>query len=156
MTTRLRTSPWQLAAVAVGWLVVASFLTLGFTRTPSIIGAFISTLIAVYLGASYPLSCRVSPESVTINALLRRRTIPWSTVSGIRRTKGPWRRREVAGRMRVRPTPGAILLVLPGRRTVLMLGHVETREENAFLVETVGSSSPALADSLRLSPSNRQ
>jgi hypothetical protein len=141
-------------AVMVGWVAMAMLLTVGFTERPSIVGAAVSIAVLVYLGWSYPVSCAVTPDSVTIQSPFRQRTISWSSVIGVRRTKGAWRRSEVGAKTRIRPAPGAIVLVLSPRRTVLMLGHAESRADNMLLVEVVGSSSPALADSLRLGPRN--
>ncbi len=156
MTVVLRTSRWQLAAIAVGWLLSAFVVTFMLTASPSPIGAALSVVVFVYMARTYPVSCVVTPESVTVRSVMRHRIIPWSQVTQIRRTKGVWRQRAIGGRRRLRPMPGAIVLVLGARRTILMLGHVETRKENDLLVATVGSSSAALADSLRLAPTGRQ
>lgn len=152
MTVIIRTNRWQLAAIVVGWLLSASVATFALTATPSPIGAMLSVAVLGYMMWTYPVSCIATPESVTIRSALRSRVIPWTHVSRIRRTKGIWKQWTVEGKRRLRPMPGAIVLVIGARRTVLMLGHVESREDNELLVATVGATSAALADSLRLAP----
>ena len=156
MTVILRTAKWQLGAIVAGWLLSAYVVTFALTASPSLIGAALSAVVFVYMGVTYPVSCVVTPESVTVRSVLRHRVIPWSQVRQIRRTKGVWRQCTVGGKRRLRPMPGAIVLDLGARRTVLMLGHVESREDNELLVATVGTSSAALADSLRLAPTSPQ
>ena len=67
----------------------------------------------------------------------------------IRRTRGPLRRCEINGRRRLRPSPGALLLVVEGRRSVLLSGQPESHEANRLLAELVSQASPALAEALR-------
>lgn len=156
MTVLLRTSKWQLAAIVVGWFVSAYVVTFTFSASPSPIGATLSVVVLAYMWWTYPVSSIVTPESVTVRSVLRHRVVPWSEVTRIRRTKGVWRQRTVEGRRRLRPTSGAIVLVLGARRTILMLGHVESREDNELVVAAVGTTSAALADSLRLAPTGHQ
>ena len=131
-------------------------VTFGFSDAPSPIGAVLASAILGYMAWVYPLSCIVNDEAVRIRTLLRQRTVMWSQVSAIRRTKGAWRHTQVGGRRRLRPAPGAPVLVIGPRRTVLMLGHAESRAENQLLIAAVEPTSAALADSLRLARSDRQ
>lgn len=137
-----------MAAIVLGWTLMTVVLVV--VSWP--IGGLVSVVVAGYMAWTYPLSCEASVESVRIRSLLRMRNISWSQVYGIRRTKGAWGYRTVAGKRRLRPAPGAIMLMLAGRRSVLVLGHVESRTDNASLVAVVERTSAALADSLRLTP----
>jgi hypothetical protein len=156
VTVILRTSRWQLASIVVGWLVSAFVVTFMFSASPSPVGAALSAVVLAYMWWTYPVSSIVTPESVTVRSVLRHRVVPWSQVTRIRRTKGVWRQRTVEGRRRLRPAPGAIVLVLGPRRTILILGHVESREDNELVVAAVGATSAALADSLRLATTGHQ
>jgi len=146
----LRTRRSQLAAMALGWLVLSALVTVGFTQGVSIIGLLMSGSVLAYIGWTYPVSCHVSPAGVLVRCAFRRRSIGWDQIVAIRRVKGPLRRQPIGDRRRLRPAPGAPLLVLESHRTVLLLGRVETAEENRLLVEIVELVSPALAHSFRL------
>lgn len=156
MTVRLRTNRWQVAAIALGWVVFAVVATFGFSDRPSLIGVLLAAAVLGYMAWTYPLSCVVTGDAVHIRSLVRTRSVVWSQVVAVRRAKGAWRHTSVGGRRRLRPAPGAPVLVLGTRRTVLMLGHAESRADNQLLVAAVESSSAALADSLRLTPMGRQ
>ena len=156
MIVELRTSSWQLFAIGAGWILIASFATLGFSSRPSPIGAGISLLVLGYMAWTYPLRCVISNSSVMIHSAFRKRIIDWEDVVAFRRTKGVWRHQLVAGRRRLRPTTGAPLIVMEGGRTVLLLGHVEPRLANSHAVAILETVSPALAMSLRLADRDGQ
>lgn len=148
MTVVLRTSSWQIAMMILGGLLVTALLVAMDPVFPMLSIGLCSVLF-VYLAWSYPLSSEVSAHSVVIRSLLRRRRIAWEEIVAIRRTRGPLRRCEINGRRRLRPSPGALLLVVEGRRSVLLSGQPESHEANRLLAELVSQASPALAEALR-------
>lgn len=146
MTVVLRTNTSQVLLMVfgvglVGWwsaAIAPTFGLLGFL------------LVVWYTGATYPLRSVVTPSTVTVRALLRTRVIEWDDVLAVRRTRGPLRRSVVEGRRHYRLNPGAVMVVLEGGKSILLVGQTETAEVNRALVAVVAQASPALADSLRL------
>ena len=152
MTVTLHTRASQLVVMTMGWLLLGWMCAL----VEPLAGLGVLIAVFLYVGVTYPIRSDISSSSVVVRSLLRSRTVAWDDVLSIRRTKGPLRRQTINGRRRYRTSPGALLLVLEGGGTLLVVGQTESIEHNRALVEVVAQASPALADSLCLALNNGQ
>jgi hypothetical protein len=133
-----------------GWLLLVPLVALGFSGVVAVAGAIVVLVVCCYMAWSYPVACIVSTEGICIRTLIHRRTMVWSQIVEVRRTRGPLRRRVVEGKHRLRPASGALLFVLDDHRKVLALGNAEGPVAHGRLMAVMEVVSPALADSLRL------
>lgn len=144
----LYSSRWQILGLTLGALCL---LAIVLTSDAQYVLLPLWVMLVLYIGWTYPLRCVVNKQEVVVRTAFRSRNIEWADIIRIRRTRGPLRRVRIGQRRRLRPTPGALVAVLEGRRQVLLLGQMEHPAENRALVSMVAEVSPALADSLRLS-----
>ena len=151
----LRTKLSQIAVMFLGWLLLTAMFVIVDPLFP-VLSIVLSGAVFVYLGWSYPLVAKVDPQSILVRSLFRRRRIGWEDVVAIRRTRGPLRRQDVGGRRRLRPSPGALIVVLENSRSVLLSGHTESQSVNWLLAGLVSQVSPALGDALRFAESDAQ
>jgi hypothetical protein len=134
--------------MVLGWLLLSAMFGIVDPLFP-VFSIVLSGAVFGYLGWSYPLVTEVDSQSILVRSLFRRRRVRWEDVVAMRRTRGPLRRQDVSGRRRLRPSPGALIVVLENSRSILLSGHSESQSVNRLLAGLVSQVSPALGDALR-------